>query len=80
MRSPYFRTLPEVNQKFVRIYSLEKLQNKLIGKTREDAIDFIGPASVSIYTNNEQTASELYFRYAIGVQDKKRHKGLKNII
>ena len=77
MRSPYFRTLPEVNQKFVRIYSLEKLQNKLIGKTREDAIDFIGPASVSIYTNNEQTASELYFRYAIGVQDKKRHKGLK---
>jgi len=40
-------------------------------------MDFIGPASVFIYTNNEQTASELYFRYAIGVQDKKRHKGLK---
>jgi len=43
MRSPYFRTLPEVNQKFVRIYSLEKLQKKLLGKTREDAMDFIGP-------------------------------------
>jgi Zn-finger nucleic acid-binding protein len=77
MTSPYFRTLPEVNQKFTRIYSLEKLQKKLIGKSREEAIDFIGPASDFIFTNNGYTASELYFRYAIGVQDKKRHKGLK---
>ena len=77
MRSPYFRTLPEVNQKFIRIYSLEKLQKKLLGKTREEAIDFIGPASAFIYTNNDQTSSELYFRYAMAVKDKMRHKGLK---
>ena len=77
MRSPYFRILPEVNQKFTRIYSLEKLQNKLIGKAQEEAIKYIGPASAFIYTNAEKTSSELYFRYVIGVQDKKRHKGLK---
>jgi len=77
MRSPYFRTFPEVNHKFVRIYPFKKLQNKLIGKTQEKAINYIGPASAFVYTNNAKTASELYFRYVIGVQDKMRHKGLK---
>ena len=77
MRSPYFRTLPEVNHRFVRIYPLNKLQKKLIGKTREEAIKYIGPASVFIYTNNDKTSSDLYFRYVIGVQDKKRHEGIK---
>jgi len=77
MRSPYFKSLPTVNQEFHRIYSIEIMEEKIIEKTREETIDFLGPASAFIYTTNDQTSSELYFEYVIAVQNNMRHRGIK---
>lgn len=77
MRSPYFKSLPEVDQQFHRIFAIDKLQENLINNTKEQTLDYLGPASAFVYTNNDQTSSELYFEYVIAVQQKMRHNGIK---